>query len=103
MTTVDNQSIVGALNIFNAALANPGMISDAVTQQATRFLAQGKIPVMMFGLPAAALVLQLPLANHMARTLQPIDDLGDACGGDREAHGKLGRGQRAVGDHHSSG
>jgi len=29
------------------------MIPDAVTQQATRFLAQGKIPVMMFGLPAA--------------------------------------------------
>lgn len=57
VTTVDNQSIVGALNIFNAALANPGTISDAVTQQATRFLAQGKIPVMMFGLPAAALAM----------------------------------------------
>ncbi|KAB7895454.1 PTS maltose transporter subunit IICB [Rouxiella sp. S1S-2] len=57
VTTVDNQSIVGALNIFNAALAHPGTVNDEVTRQATRFLAQGKIPVMMFGLPAAALAM----------------------------------------------
>ncbi|MDU6411044.1 MAG: PTS transporter subunit EIIC [Yersiniaceae bacterium] len=57
MTTVDGQSIVGALNIFNAALSTPGSIPDEVTREATRFLAQGKIPVMMFGLPAAALAM----------------------------------------------
>lgn len=57
VTTVDHQSVVGALNIFNASLANPGAVSDDVTRQATRFLAQGKIPVMMFGLPAAALAI----------------------------------------------
>lgn len=57
VTTVDHQSVVGALNIFNASLANPGAVSDDVTREATRFLAQGKIPVMMFGLPAAALAM----------------------------------------------
>lgn len=57
VTTVDHQSVVGALNIFNAALTNPGAVSDDVTREATRFLAQGKIPVMMFGLPAAALAM----------------------------------------------
>ncbi len=57
IATVDNQSIVGALNIFNAALTHPGMIPDEIVRTATRFLAQGKIPVMMFGLPAAALAI----------------------------------------------
>ncbi|WP_369789822.1 PTS transporter subunit EIIC [Rouxiella sp. WC2420] len=57
VATVDHQSVVGALNIFNASLANPGAVSDDVTREATRFLAQGKIPVMMFGLPAAALAM----------------------------------------------
>ena len=57
ITTVDGESIVGALTIFNAALANPGLIADEVVREATRFLAQGKIPVMMFGLPGAALAM----------------------------------------------
>ncbi|HEI8866301.1 PTS transporter subunit EIIC [Serratia sp. AKBS12] len=51
------ESIVGALNIFNTALANPGAFTDRVVRGATRFLAQGKIPVMMFGMPAAALAI----------------------------------------------
>ncbi|WP_413738799.1 PTS transporter subunit EIIC [Sodalis sp. RH21] len=55
--TVDNQTIVGALNIFNTALTHPGLLSDRVVREATRFLAQGKIPVMMFGLPGAALAM----------------------------------------------
>ncbi|MCU5775666.1 PTS transporter subunit EIIC [Erwiniaceae bacterium BAC15a-03b] len=57
IANVDNQSIVGALNIFNAALTHPGLIPDDTIRDATRFLAQGKIPVMMFGLPAAALAI----------------------------------------------
>lgn len=57
MATVDGQSIVGALNIFNTSLTNPGMIPDNTLRAATQFLAQGKIPVMMFGLPAAALAI----------------------------------------------
>ncbi|MFS2225691.1 PTS transporter subunit EIIC [Pantoea sp. B65] len=57
IANVDNQSIVGALNIFNAALTSPGLIPDDTVREATRFLAQGKIPVMMFGLPAAALAI----------------------------------------------
>jgi len=57
MAVVDGQTIVGALNIFNASLTHPGLIPDATLRTATQFLAQGKIPVMMFGLPAAALAI----------------------------------------------
>ncbi|KNC11726.1 PTS maltose transporter subunit IICB [Pantoea sp. RIT-PI-b] len=57
MATVDGQSIVGALNIFNTSLTHPGAIPDETVRGATQFLAQGKIPVMMFGLPAAALAI----------------------------------------------
>ncbi|HBH69617.1 MAG TPA: PTS maltose transporter subunit IICB [Erwinia persicina] len=57
IATVDGQTIVGALNIFNTSLTHPGSVPDATVQEATRFLAQGKIPVMMFGLPAAALAM----------------------------------------------
>ena len=57
MATVDGQTIVGALNIFNTSLTHPGAIPDDTVRTATQFLAQGKIPVMMFGLPAAALAI----------------------------------------------
>lgn len=54
---VDGETVVGALNIFNASLTHPGAVSDDVVREATRFLAQGKIPVMMFGLPGAVLAM----------------------------------------------
>ncbi|WP_288499159.1 PTS transporter subunit EIIC [uncultured Erwinia sp.] len=57
IATVDGQTIVGALNIFNTSLTHPGSVPDATVQESTRFLAQGKIPVMIFGLPAAALAI----------------------------------------------
>lgn len=57
VATVNNETIVGALNIFNTALTHPGSIPAETVQNATKFLAQGKIPVMMFGLPAAALAM----------------------------------------------
>ncbi|WP_353613150.1 PTS transporter subunit EIIC [Mangrovibacter phragmitis] len=57
MLHINGESITGALSIFNYALAHPGEISDTITRHATRFLAQGKIPVMMFGLPGAALAI----------------------------------------------
>ncbi|HBV39187.1 MAG TPA: PTS maltose transporter subunit IICB [Erwinia sp.] len=57
VATVDNQTIVGALNIFNTVLTHPGSVPDDIIRNATQFLAQGKIPVMMFGLPAAALAI----------------------------------------------
>lgn len=49
---IDGEQTVGALNIFNTLLAqnNPDL---SVMSEATRFLAQGKIPFMVFGLPAA--------------------------------------------------
>lgn len=54
--TIDGEQVVGALNIFNTMLA--GNTQDMeVMSQATRFLAQGKIPFMVFGLPAAALAM----------------------------------------------
>lgn len=57
IATVDGQTLVGALNIFNASLTHPGSVPDDTLRNATKFLAQGKIPVMMFGLPAAALAI----------------------------------------------
>lgn len=57
VATVDGQTIVGALNIFNTSLTHPGAVPDDIVRMATQFLAQGKIPVMMFGLPAAALAI----------------------------------------------
>src|SRR5699024_4949096 len=52
---IGGESIAGALNIYFAKLADPNTVSFST--EATRFLAQGKIPVMMFGLPAAALAM----------------------------------------------
>ncbi len=49
---VGGQEVFGALNIFLAQLSDPETISFST--EATRFLAQGKIPIMVFGLPAAA-------------------------------------------------
>ncbi|WP_336749316.1 PTS transporter subunit EIIC [Pantoea vagans] len=57
MAVVDGQTVVGALNIFNTSLTHPGSIPDETLRTATQFLAQGKIPVMMFGLPAAAMAI----------------------------------------------
>ncbi|OPJ57241.1 PTS transporter subunit EIIC [Alkalithermobacter paradoxus] len=52
---IDGQQVVGALNIYYAQLASKETVSFAT--DATRFLAQGKIPVMVFGLPAAAFAI----------------------------------------------
>ncbi len=57
IATVDGQTLVGALNIFNASLTHPGSVPDDALRNATQFVAQGKIPVMMFDLPAAALAI----------------------------------------------
>lgn len=68
MAVVDGQTVVGALNIFNASLTHPGSIPDETLRTATQFLAQGKIPVMMFGLPAAALAIyHTARPEHMQR------------------------------------
>lgn len=52
---IEGETIVGALNIYFAEMASPNTTS--FTADATRFLAQGKIPIMIFGLPAAALAM----------------------------------------------
>ncbi len=68
MVHVDNESVIGALSIFNYGLTHPGQLADDTLREATRFLAQGKIPVMMFGLPAAALAIwQCAKPEHKQR------------------------------------
>lgn len=52
---IGGKTITGALNIYYAQLADPHTVTFST--EATRFLAQGKIPIMMFGLPAAALAM----------------------------------------------
>lgn len=49
---IDGEQTVGALNIFNTLLAQDSPDLN-IMAEATRFLAQGKIPFMVFGLPAA--------------------------------------------------
>ncbi|MBS7578235.1 MULTISPECIES: PTS transporter subunit EIIC [unclassified Enterococcus] len=49
---IDGEQIVGSLNIFNRLLTETSPNMD-IMREATRFLAQGKIPFMVFGLPAA--------------------------------------------------
>ncbi|MDQ0412293.1 PTS transporter subunit EIIC [Mesobacillus stamsii] len=56
VTDINGEQTVGALNIFNTLLAQ-GTFDWNVMQEATRFLAQGKIPFMVFGLPAATLAM----------------------------------------------
>lgn len=51
---IDGEQVVGALNIFNASLASKTPVPADVVRMSTRFLAQGKIPIMMFGLIGAA-------------------------------------------------
>lgn len=52
--TVGSQVVEGAQNIFFAELATPGITKFSVS--ATRFMA-GKFPLMIFGLPGAALAM----------------------------------------------
>lgn len=56
MATIDGEQFVGALNIFNEQLALTTPDMD-IMRSATKFLSQGKIPFMVFGLPAAALAM----------------------------------------------
>ncbi len=51
---VDGQTIMGAQNIFFAQLASPSTTQFSV--EATRFMS-GKFPLMIFGLPGAALAM----------------------------------------------
>lgn len=51
---VAGKTVTGALNIYFAELAAG---NTNFSTEATRFLAQGKIPIMVFGLPAAALAM----------------------------------------------
>jgi PTS system D-glucosamine-specific IIC component/PTS system maltose and glucose-specific IIC component len=51
---IDGNTIAGAQNIFFAELASPSTIEFSV--EATKYMA-GKFPIMLFGLPAAALAM----------------------------------------------
>jgi len=56
IATVGGEQVYGALNIFNGLLAENSNNYELISQS-TRFLAQGKIPFMVFGLPAAAFAM----------------------------------------------
>lgn len=67
-----SESVTGALLIFNNYL-NTGVAPDnmAITE-VTRFLAQGKIPMMVFGLPAAALAMYKTSDDSKKATVKPL-------------------------------
>ncbi|RKD29498.1 PTS transporter subunit EIIC [Thermohalobacter berrensis] len=66
------ETVTGALLIFNNYLET-GMIPDNMPiTEVTRFLAQGKIPMMVFGLPAAALAMYRTADSSKKETVKPL-------------------------------
>ncbi|MCD8500549.1 MAG: PTS transporter subunit EIIC [Bacillaceae bacterium] len=53
---INGEQVVGALNIFNTSLAQETP-DFGIMANATRFLAQGKVPFMVFGLPAVCFAM----------------------------------------------
>ncbi|MBJ8349129.1 glucose PTS transporter subunit IIA [Streptococcus zalophi] len=56
VANLNGEQFVGALNIFNEQLSSVNPDMD-IMRNATKFLSQGKIPFMVFGLPSAALAM----------------------------------------------
>lgn len=56
-TTIDGQLVMGALNIFNTAIASNSPISNEVFEMGARYIGQGHSIVVIFGLPAAAVAM----------------------------------------------
>lgn len=68
-TYANGETISGALNVFNEYLAT-GVEPTQGLSEFTRFLGQGKMPIMMFGLPAAGLAIY-----HTAKTKKYVKPL----------------------------
>ncbi|MEY8353550.1 PTS transporter subunit EIIC [Lachnospiraceae bacterium 54-53] len=56
-TVIDGQTVMGALNIFNTAIASNSAVPNEVFQMGARYVGQGHSLVVIFGLPAAALAM----------------------------------------------
>jgi len=56
-TTAVGGELNGTVGVWNIFFENFGNVEIVELKEYTRFLAQGKIPVMVFGLPAAALAM----------------------------------------------
>lgn len=66
-TVINGETVSGALNIFNAAIANPDT-PNSVFQMGARFIGQGHTLISVFGLPAAAwAMIQTAKPEHKKR------------------------------------
>ncbi|MEG0176610.1 PTS transporter subunit EIIC [Anaerorhabdus sp.] len=54
---IDGQTVMGALNIFNTAIASPTPVSNEIFQLGARYVGQGHTLIVLFGLPAASLAM----------------------------------------------
>ncbi|SET48181.1 PTS system, D-glucosamine-specific IIC component/PTS system, maltose and glucose-specific IIC component [Lacrimispora sphenoides] len=55
--TIDGQTVMGALNIFNTAIASNSQVPNDVFQMGARYVGQGHSLIVIFGLPAAAFAM----------------------------------------------
>lgn len=51
---INGEPVMGALNIFNAAVASPTPVSNDIFQMGARYIGQGHSLIVIFGLPGAA-------------------------------------------------
>ncbi len=54
---IDGQTVMGALNIFNTAIAANSEVPNEVFQMGARYVGQGHSLIVIFGLPAAAIAM----------------------------------------------
>ncbi len=54
---IDGQTVMGALNIFNTAIAANSEVPNEVFQMGARYIGQGHSLIVIFGLPAAAIAM----------------------------------------------
>lgn len=51
---INGETVIGALNIFNAAIASTTPVSNDIFQMGARYVGQGHTLIVLFGLPGAA-------------------------------------------------
>ncbi|SKC65405.1 PTS transporter subunit EIIC [Maledivibacter halophilus] len=54
---IDGETVVGALNIFNSAIGSVAGVSNDIVSIGSRYVGQGHMISVMFGLPAAGLAM----------------------------------------------
>lgn len=66
------ETVSGALLIFNKFLETGTAPDNMAITEVTRFLAQGKIPMMVFGMPAAALAIYRTADDSKKAVVKPL-------------------------------